>query len=81
SASGAAVGAAVVWAAARLPDALAPPPVPLTAPELPLWPAAAVLAGLLPAFVAPVPALRTETDAGSVSRTGQTPPAKETTRA
>ncbi|MCG3042182.1 energy-coupling factor transporter transmembrane protein EcfT [Streptomyces sp. S1A] len=81
SASGAAVGAAVAWAAARLPDALAPPPVPLTAPELPLWPAAAVLAGLLPAFVAPVPALRTETDAGSVSRTGQTPPAKETTRA
>ncbi|MBN3928144.1 energy-coupling factor transporter transmembrane protein EcfT [Streptomyces verrucosisporus] len=81
SASGAAVGAAVVRAAARLPDALAPPPVPLTAPELPLWPAAAVLAGLLPAFVAPVPAPRTETDAGSVSRTGQTPPAKETTRA
>ncbi|MGW3802935.1 hypothetical protein [Streptomyces clavifer] len=29
--------------------------MPLTAPVLPLWPAAAVLIGLLPAAVAPVP--------------------------
>jgi energy-coupling factor transport system permease protein len=27
--------------------------IPLVAPTLPLWPAAAVLLGLLPAFVAP----------------------------
>ncbi|PRH76607.1 cobalt ABC transporter permease [Streptomyces solincola] len=35
--------------------ALHPGVVPLAAPELPLWPALAVLPGLLPAFVAPVP--------------------------
>ncbi|MBH0244597.1 energy-coupling factor transporter transmembrane protein EcfT, partial [Streptomyces cavourensis] len=37
------------------PEALHPGVVPLTAPELPLWPAAAVLVGLVPALVAPVP--------------------------
>ncbi|MEE1939826.1 energy-coupling factor transporter transmembrane component T [Streptomyces sp. TRM 70361] len=55
SGSGAVVAAAMVWAGAADPAALHPPVVPLTAPELPLWPAAAVLAGLLPALVAPVP--------------------------
>ncbi|MCK8681306.1 energy-coupling factor transporter transmembrane protein EcfT [Streptomyces lichenis] len=35
--------------------ALHPGVVPLEAPGLPLWPALAVLPGLLPAFVAPVP--------------------------
>ncbi|MFE1799064.1 energy-coupling factor transporter transmembrane component T [Streptomyces sp. NPDC059517] len=59
AASGAAVAALLVlyastdaWAYA----ALHPGVVPLTAPALPLWPAAAILLGLLPAFVAPVPA-------------------------
>ncbi len=37
------------------PTALRPPAIPLTAPTLPLWPAASVLLGLLPALVAPVP--------------------------
>ena len=55
SGSGLAVLAAMVWAAARAPGALNPPAVPLTVPELPLWPAAATLLGLLPAWVAPVP--------------------------
>ncbi|MET8172132.1 energy-coupling factor transporter transmembrane component T [Streptomyces clavifer] len=53
--SGAAVAAAMIWAAAADPAALHPGVVPLTAPVLPLWPAAAVLIGLLPAAVAPVP--------------------------
>ncbi|GHF02476.1 hypothetical protein GCM10018785_75500 [Streptomyces longispororuber] len=50
--SGAAV-AALMTAADAAP--LHPGVVPLVAPELPLWPAAAILLGLLPAFVAPVP--------------------------
>ncbi|MGV9253998.1 CbiQ family ECF transporter T component [Streptomyces sp. NPDC003697] len=54
--SGAAVAAVLTLAAARDPEALHPGVVPLTAPALPLWPAAAVLVGLLPAFVAPPPA-------------------------
>ncbi|WP_405809997.1 energy-coupling factor transporter transmembrane protein EcfT [Streptomyces sp. NBC_01520] len=53
--SGAAVAGAMFWAAAADPAALYPGVVPLTAPVLPLWPAAAVLIGLLPAAVAPVP--------------------------
>ncbi|MEU4260868.1 energy-coupling factor transporter transmembrane component T [Streptomyces argenteolus] len=53
--SGAAVAGAMIWAAAVGPAALRPGVVPLTAPVLPLWPAAAVLIGLLPAAVAPVP--------------------------
>jgi energy-coupling factor transport system permease protein len=54
--SGAAVAALMVRAA-TVPgsEALHPGVVPLTAPELPLWPALSVLIGLLPAFVAPVP--------------------------
>ncbi|MEU9188125.1 energy-coupling factor transporter transmembrane component T [Streptomyces sp. NPDC048484] len=47
--------------------ALHPGVVPLTAPTLPLWPAAAILLGLAPAFVAPSPAL---TD---ISATGKEP--------
>lgn len=39
------------------PSALAPGVVPLAAPTLPLWPAAGVLLGLVPAFVAPAPPL------------------------
>ncbi|MGW0789595.1 energy-coupling factor transporter transmembrane protein EcfT [Streptomyces sp. NPDC002911] len=56
AASGAAVAAAMIWAGAADPWALRPGVVPLTAPVLPLWPAAAVLIGLLPAVVAPLPA-------------------------
>ncbi|MFF5428346.1 MULTISPECIES: energy-coupling factor transporter transmembrane component T [unclassified Streptomyces] len=55
AASGVTVAVAMVLAAARVPDALRPGVVPLETPELPLWPALAVLVGLLPAFVAPVP--------------------------
>ncbi|MEW1924021.1 energy-coupling factor transporter transmembrane component T [Streptomyces sp. NPDC088360] len=54
--SGIAVAGLMIWAATYDAAALHPGVVPLTAPTLPLWPAAAVLVGLLPAFVAPVPA-------------------------
>ncbi|MFH9614625.1 energy-coupling factor transporter transmembrane protein EcfT [Streptomyces pratensis] len=53
--SGAAVAAVMIWAGAADPDAMRPGVVPLTAPVLPLLPAAAVLIGLLPAAVAPLP--------------------------
>ena len=55
AASGAAVAAVTALAAVRDPAALHPGVVPLVAPTLPLWPAAAVLLGLLPAFIAPAP--------------------------
>ncbi|MFD4788868.1 CbiQ family ECF transporter T component [Streptomyces sp. NPDC058459] len=51
--SGAAVAALVALAAVRDPGALHPGVVPLAAPALPLWPAAAVLLGLLPVLVVP----------------------------
>ncbi|MET9589976.1 energy-coupling factor transporter transmembrane protein EcfT [Streptomyces sp. NPDC006516] len=54
AASGVAVAAAMIWAGAADPEALSPGVVPLTAPVLPLWPAVAVLIGLLPAAVAPL---------------------------
>ncbi|MEI5100263.1 energy-coupling factor transporter transmembrane component T [Streptomyces sp. PmtG] len=53
--SGAAVAGLMIAASTYEAAALHPGVVPLVAPELPLWPAAAVLIGLLPAFVAPVP--------------------------
>ncbi|MEW1694832.1 energy-coupling factor transporter transmembrane component T [Streptomyces sp. NPDC093249] len=53
--SGAAVAVLMIRAGAYAPEALRPGVVPLTAPQLPLWPALSVLVGLLPAFVAPVP--------------------------
>ncbi|MEU4659019.1 energy-coupling factor transporter transmembrane protein EcfT, partial [Streptomyces sp. NPDC023723] len=53
--SGAAVAGGLALAAARDPAALHPGVVPLTAPVLPLWPAAAGLLGLLPAFVTRAP--------------------------
>lgn len=53
AASGAAVAALLALASASDPEALHPGVVPLTAPGLPLWPAAAVLLALLPAFVVP----------------------------
>ncbi|WP_284434299.1 energy-coupling factor transporter transmembrane component T [Streptomyces sp. TUS-ST3] len=54
--SGAAVATAMFLAGATDPAALHPGAVPLVAPALPLWPAAAVLLGLVPAFLAPAPA-------------------------
>ncbi|WP_107092895.1 energy-coupling factor transporter transmembrane component T [Streptomyces sp. MMG1121] len=51
--SGAAVAALLTLGAARDPEALHPGVVPLVAPTLPLWPAAAVLLALLPAFIVP----------------------------
>ncbi|WP_190329588.1 CbiQ family ECF transporter T component [Streptomyces venezuelae] len=53
--SGVAVAALTIWATTHDPASLHPGVVPLVAPTLPLWPAAAALIGLLPAFVAPVP--------------------------
>ncbi|NUH38182.1 energy-coupling factor transporter transmembrane protein EcfT [Streptomyces samsunensis] len=53
--SGAAVAALMIWAATAAPQALQPSVVPLTAPTLPLWPAAGVLLGLLPSLAAPAP--------------------------
>lgn len=53
--SGVAVAALMVAAASYDPVALRPGVVPLVAPALPLWPAAAILLGLLPAFAAPAP--------------------------
>ncbi|MDT0393975.1 MULTISPECIES: CbiQ family ECF transporter T component [Streptomyces] len=55
TASGAAVAVLLTLAASRDPAALHPGVVPLVAPTLPLWPAAAVLIGLLPAFITPAP--------------------------
>lgn len=48
--SGAGVAALLTLASVRDADALHPGVVPLVAPALPLWPAAAVLLALLPAF-------------------------------
>ncbi|GGO44640.1 energy-coupling factor transporter transmembrane component T [Streptomyces lasiicapitis] len=53
--SGAAVATLMIAASSSASDALNPGVVPLVAPTLPLLPAAAILIGLLPAFVAPVP--------------------------
>ncbi|QEV17867.1 energy-coupling factor transporter transmembrane component T [Streptomyces alboniger] len=53
--SGLAVAGLTIWSASYDMQALHPGVVPLVAPTLPLWPAAAALLGLLPAFVAPVP--------------------------
>ncbi len=52
---GVAVAALLIVSAAYDPAALHPGVVPLTAPALPLLPAAAILLGLLPAFVSPAP--------------------------
>ncbi|MGA5320994.1 energy-coupling factor transporter transmembrane component T [Streptomyces seoulensis] len=51
--SGAAVAALLALASVRDPGALHPGVVPLAAPALPLWPAAATLLGLLPVLVVP----------------------------
>ncbi|WP_372347369.1 energy-coupling factor transporter transmembrane component T [Streptomyces sp. KL116D] len=53
--SGAAAAAVMIWSGGQDPAALQPPVVPLAMPQLPLWPAAGILLGLLPAFVTPAP--------------------------
>ncbi|WP_328871020.1 energy-coupling factor transporter transmembrane protein EcfT [Streptomyces sp. NBC_00287] len=55
TASGTTVAALMFVAATKDPTALEPGVIPLTAPTLPLWPAAAILLGLLPAALAPTP--------------------------
>jgi energy-coupling factor transport system permease protein len=58
AASGAGVAALLIlYAAYDAPGsaALHPGVVPLTSPTLPLWPAAAILLGLAPSFIAPTP--------------------------
>ncbi len=55
AASGVAVAALLILAASIDPTALHPGVIPLVAPTLPLWPAAAVLLGLLPAFLTAPP--------------------------
>ncbi|MGP4001216.1 CbiQ family ECF transporter T component [Streptomyces sp. 8N706] len=55
SGSGVVVATLVILYASQDPAALNPSVVPLLAPVLPAAPAAAVLVGLLPAFVAPAP--------------------------
>ena len=72
--SGAAVALAVGWANGAPPEALHPPAVPLSVPAFPVWPAAGVLLGLLPAVVAPVPA---DAAGSRGARTGGAPPARE----
>ncbi len=62
SGSGVAVAVLMIRANSYAPAALHPPAVPLTAPELPLWPAVSVLLGLIPAFAAPAPATRTPSE-------------------
>ncbi|MEW1679038.1 CbiQ family ECF transporter T component [Streptomyces noursei] len=78
SGSGIAVAALMIAANGYAPGALHPPAVPLTAPVLPLWPALSVLVGLVPAFVAPVPAragggASAGRSAGSTPSTSSTP--------
>ncbi|MFE9644188.1 energy-coupling factor transporter transmembrane component T [Streptomyces sp. NPDC006365] len=53
--SGAGVAALLILYAAYDSAALHPGVVPLTSPTLPLWPAAAILLGLTPSFIAPTP--------------------------
>lgn len=60
--SGAAVGVLMIRAGSYDPAGLHPGVVPLVAPGLPLWPAAGILLGLLPAFVAPLPPAPTHQD-------------------
>ena len=69
TASGAAVAAAFLTTGADLH----PPAVPLTAPELPLAPAAMTLLGLLPAVVAPAPPAARQAAPRGLTPQGRTP--------
>ncbi|MFK4148159.1 energy-coupling factor transporter transmembrane protein EcfT [Streptomyces sp. NPDC004065] len=73
--SGAAVAALLTAAASRDPAALHPGVVPLVAPALPLWPAAAVLLGMLPAFAAPAARTTPRDPAAPAARTTPRDPA------
>ncbi|WP_372515769.1 energy-coupling factor transporter transmembrane component T [Streptantibioticus silvisoli] len=64
SGAGIAVAVLMIRAATSDPGALTPPAVPLAAPVLPVWPALAVLVGLVPAAAAPAPAARPRTGRG-----------------
>lgn len=68
--SGAAVAVAMLYGAAADPGAFNPPAVPLSVPQLPLWPSAAILIGLLPAAVAPLPGGRTGQGERPLSKEG-----------
>ncbi|GAA1674614.1 CbiQ family ECF transporter T component [Streptomyces yatensis] len=80
--SGAAVAALMIRATSYAPGALQPSVVPLTTPTLPLWPAAGVLLGLLPAFAspAPTPAPPDEAPAGPAQARGRPGPLRTGTR-
>lgn len=79
--SGAAVAALMIRAAAYDPGALSPGVLPLTVPALPVWPAAAVLLGLVPAVVAPAPgAAARPQDGAAPSPAGAAPPPGRGTR-
>ncbi|MFE2940334.1 energy-coupling factor transporter transmembrane component T [Streptomyces sp. NPDC059255] len=76
--SGVAVAGALIAAGAADPAALHPGVVPLEAPTLPLWPAAGVLIGLLPAFVAPAPTTPSTTPSTPTpTPTPEVPPRRE----
>ncbi|NJP99619.1 CbiQ family ECF transporter T component [Streptomyces zingiberis] len=75
--SGTAVAALVIWSASADPAALHPSVSPLVVPELPLWPAAAVLLGLVPAVVAPASAGAPARDGRRSSAAGPPPPEAE----
>jgi energy-coupling factor transport system permease protein len=80
-ASGAAVAVLLILCEAYDSAALHPTVVPLTAPDLPLWPAAALLVGLLPSFAVPgppAPATSAEAPAPATPTTATaTAPSKE----
>ncbi|MFD4377481.1 energy-coupling factor transporter transmembrane component T [Streptomyces sp. NPDC058486] len=63
AASGITVATLMIQANTYAHAALHPGVVPLTTPELPLWPALSILPALLPALIAPVPPAREESSA------------------
>ncbi|MFC9431719.1 energy-coupling factor transporter transmembrane component T [Streptomyces sp. NPDC056987] len=75
--SGVAVAGVLIAAGAADPAALHPGVVPLEAPTLPLWPAAGVLIGLLPAFVAPAAPAPMPTTPSTPTSTPEVPPRRE----
>lgn len=79
AASGAAVGGLMIYATSYAPASLHPTVVPLTWPELPLWPAAGCLLGLLPALVAPVPPRAQAPQSPRHPQPSKEPPAPRTT--
>ncbi|WP_419994569.1 CbiQ family ECF transporter T component [Streptomyces boninensis] len=75
AASGLPAAALMIYAASHDPAALTPSVNPLTAPELPLLPAAGIALALLPAFIAPAPPNSPRPPGGQPpSRLSPTPP-------